>query len=182
VGRFDGLAALAVIVLLAGCAADAVPSPGVTTGCAMDDTAPNMLEELCSDPARYMSRRVVLSGDWEQSPALCTAAGCLPGTCCNDCSTSYALTCPDGRIVHMLRDQSLELPLIERPCASGAGCPMVTRLGCAGPAGTAETDCSADWRCTPEAATICAMAGAVISFDDTSIMLSVDAVDLTVAP
>jgi hypothetical protein len=149
----------------------------------MDDTAPNMLEELCADPARYMSRRVVLSGDWQQGPAVCTAVGCLPGTCCNDCSTNYVLPCPGStRVVQMYRESSLELPVVERPCASGAGCPMVTRLGCAGPAGTVETDCSADWRCTPEAATICSMAGAVTSFDEASIGVTVDAVHLTVAP
>jgi len=173
-----------------GCAADTtipVPEPGVTTtGCVVDESTPNMLEELCANPSRFMSRRVVLSGDWQEIHAsACSLVLCRPGVCCNECyGAGYQLPCPGGsRTISLRPAAALDLPVVAPECPEtrAGGC-IGTNFGCTGPADGAPSPCDAEWLCTPAVATLCSAAGTVTDFSATFISVSVDAVDLTVAP
>lgn len=168
-----------VALLGAGCGGDSLPEPGVTIGCVPGATTPETLAEVCADPAGHETSRFALAGDWQQGQYVCTGAMCSPGTCCNFCQSRYTLPCPDGvRSVALVADPDLDLPTT---LGSGSS-PITTQLGCVGPGGSDDTDCSAGWRCSPDVTTLCWATGNVMSFDDTRILVEVDAINLSVEP
>ena len=140
---------------------------------------PALLTAIGRDPEGHELSRFALAGDWQEGQFVCTGALCAPGTCCNFCQSRYMLPCPDGvRSVALVADADLDLPTVMGDGVS----PLSTTLGCVGSGGSDDTDCSADWACSPDVSTLCWVTGVVTSFDASVITMEVNAINLSVEP